>query len=201
MPTGYTDPVMRGEVTDLSEFAATVARGFMPFVHMRDERMDAPLRMPEKPDNSYYVRSAVESAEALRAWQWSTEEEKYAQWSEYYTKTVADNQKRIAEKREIESRYRRMLAQVHAVDVPSNVETFKKYMIDQLEDSIDFDCNTSYYEQEPEAFYVWYDRHAEYLLKAAVRAEEAMLEERKRYDGQVALIKAYAETFGFEVVD
>lgn len=201
MPTGYTADVADGKVTDVREFAARCARGFMPFIHMRDDSWDVPLRMPTAPDNSYEVRSLEDAKRELREWQTSTEEEKYARWSTYVHETEKRNNEAIIEKNETEARYRKMLAQVQEIDAPGNVQSFKDFLVSQLEESIKFDCNTSYYNSKPLSYSEWYDMENEAVLRTVIYREKSVKEAQERYDKQCELIRAYADTFGFEVED
>lgn len=199
MPTGYTAPVADGKITELKDFAATCAREFMPFIHQRDEH-DSPLRMPEPLENSYYERSLEEAKDEQAEWLSFTEEEKYAHWSDYFNRTEKRNNEAIAEKNRVEVRYRDMLAQVQSIDAPGNVQSFKDFLIDQLKESIDFDCKTTYFEAEPLDYSEWCFSESVSRLSHLERSEKYAREAQERYIAQCKLIEAYADTFGFEVI-
>jgi hypothetical protein len=201
MPTGYTAPVGDGEVTDLKEFAASCARGFGAFIHMRDDSGSAALRFPDPPDHSYYSKNLARTKESLREWQSMSEEERYAKWSQYYNNTVVSNHKTMADKSVTESNYRNMLVQVVSIEVPPELENFKNFMIEQLNDSIKFDCDSSFNQREPLDYSTWCDSHSEMVLRSAVNAEKHYNEEVARYNERCRMINLFAETFGFEVVE
>jgi hypothetical protein len=45
MPTGYTCDVQNGKVTELKDYLLDCSRGFGALIHMRDERMDTPIKL------------------------------------------------------------------------------------------------------------------------------------------------------------
>lgn len=196
MPTGYTADVGKGRVTDLKQFASQCARGLMPFVHMRDEPWDAPLRMPESPE--FEINLLEEAKNSLKNWLSSNEEDRYAQWSDWFSATEKRNNDILTNKAETEARYRKMLSQVMAVDADDNVRPFKSFMIEQLNESIRRDCRP--YRPDPPYGYVKWcevqDRH----LKSSFEYRVKLAEQAKaRYEKQCILIKAYAEAFNLEV--
>lgn len=195
MPTGYTAPVEDGEITELKDFAATCARAFGAFIHLRDASMKAKLSYPEKPDTSYYARSLEGAKKELSRWQQLSEEERYAEWSAYFHKTLAFNAESQSRHDLYNSRYNAMLAQVHSVDVPAKLENFKQFMISQLEDS----KYSGIYSYAPREYAQWCDDQSEMVLRSAVRAEEALRGEEERYAERVRYIDLMCETFGFEV--
>jgi len=202
MPTGYTYPVAEGEVTDVSDFASACARAFGVFVHQRDDSPTAALRYPEAPEDSYYVTALADAQDELKRWQASSEEDKYAMWSEYAHKQTVQRHKSKADVAVKRARYESMLAQVHAIDVPSALQSFHNFMVDQLEQSIKHDCGNGNFENEyyrvlsyPE----WCDTMNERVLRDVVYYDEQLNNTRKRYEDARRYIDTMAETFGFEV--
>jgi hypothetical protein len=156
MPTGYTAAVQDGEITEFSEFAMSCARAFGACITMRDDPADAPI--PEAFEPSSYHAKALEVAQAeLAALEAMTEAEQEAAaraayeiearaWDEYEDKKF---QSRL--------RYVAMLEKVQAwsAPTPGHVE-FKNFMIEQLQESIDFDCHrTSSKRPEPVETKAW----------------------------------------------
>lgn len=62
MPTGYTHPVVDGEVTEFPEFAMSCARAFGALITMREEPMDA--ETPDEFEPSSYSAKELAKAEA-----------------------------------------------------------------------------------------------------------------------------------------
>lgn len=139
MPTGYTDPVGKGELTDFSQFALMCSRAMGVAIMQRDESASVPLRIERHLDTHYRdtaekyaaeVRELEEaSVEALAARQQKSVDEENEYRSEHLRKAglVAD-------------RYRAMLDQVHRWASPTpEHDNFKAFMVQQLEESIKFD--------------------------------------------------------------
>lgn len=195
MATGYTSPVMEGKVTDLKDYAADCARAFGAFIHMRDDGNNAVLRYPEHHtfDSDSYNRAFIE----LESWENLNEEGRYAMWSNYYRRSVQVNLEFKAKANLHESRYTAMLAQIVPLDVPSELQAFKDFMVSQLEDSINFDCNHRY--MVPADFFEWCDDHDEYLRRSLRNAQKRMIESIEKHNKTVDYINLMAETFGFEI--
>lgn len=66
MPTGYTAPVVDGEITSLKEFAKRCARAFGTFILMRDKPLDAALPTKIDPDVTFYDRRISECEEEIK---------------------------------------------------------------------------------------------------------------------------------------
>lgn len=196
MPTGYTAPVEDGEITELKDFAALCARAFGCFMHQREDSLSTGLKMPQEPTDSY-LRDSLSKAELERQrWKGLSEEEKYAEWSKYYTKTLAENASRRAEILTKNARHYAMLAQVEATEVPSQLQEFKNFMVEQLTMSLTNDSDRWYHISE---YVEWCENKEESIERDLKYYSERLADEWARYDKQVAYIKVMADTFGFEV--
>lgn len=139
MATGYTDPVGRGLVTDFSQFALQCTRAMGVAIMQRDEDGRAPLRLTQEPDTHYRDREQKYTIDVL--W-WSLADD--AEVLEKQRIRVAEvNEFRASRRCEVGARiasYEAMLAQVEAW-VPPTVEHegLKRFMIEQLTESIRFD--------------------------------------------------------------
>lgn len=144
MPTGYTECVQSGKVTEFEDFAIQCARAMGACIMQRDDPMsDAPKL--EEPSDHYEERIAElekERAE-LKAMTW---EQIVNGFHEYKLATTKRCHEGIDEKHRQEKRYRAMLAKVQAWMPPTDDHVkFKEFMMEQLTSSIDFDCGTDYY--------------------------------------------------------
>lgn len=151
MPTGYTCRVQDGTITMFRDFAIQCARAFGANILMRDDPAAAPIREYE-PDP--YHRDAIEKAR----------EDIYD--AERLTMTQAESllaaervsvdkaRSEAMERRKTEmARYEVMLVQVRAWTPPTpDHEGIKAFMVQQLEESIRFDCGdvSSYYKASAE---------------------------------------------------
>lgn len=201
MPTGYTAPVVDGEITEVKDFATECARGIGAFMHQRDSGRAA-LRYPKPPVDTYYT-TALNEAEAAKArWNSLSEEDKYAEWSKYVIAQTSRLHEAKADKALKRARYERMLAKVHAIDVPAEIESFKNFMVSQLEESIQFDCDGEgfvdrYYEVLD--YPRWCDVKSQNVEREVRYYTDQIVKDNERYENQVAYIDLMVETYGIEV--
>ncbi len=140
MPTGYTEPLYAGTPITFPEFALRCARGMGVAIMQRDESIDVPIR--EREVEPYYAERVAKAEDALVAALARTPEEwakaRTAAFVEAREHHVADVQKRTA----MRARYENMLEEVRAWDPPSKQhEGLRRFMIDQLTSSIEFDTD------------------------------------------------------------
>lgn len=141
MPTGYTSFIEEG--ISFKDFVMICSRNFGALVMMRDAPMDA--KIPEKFEPSSYYADCLK--EAIRNY------EIFSKMTPSYAKSLMDEEilnyrKRYEqikkEKIELEEKYIDMLNKVMAWEPPTpDHEELKKFMIDQIKESIKFDCHYS----------------------------------------------------------
>ena len=148
MPTGYTQPIYDGKPVTFAEFALECARGIGYLAVLRDDP-DAPIPSTFQPSSMYtgMLKNARREFEEISAW---TDEvaERHAQ--EIYESALTERQERLDAKAALRGRLEAMLAEVHAWTPPTaDHQGLKDLMIQQLEDAITHDCDTSYYLTPP----------------------------------------------------
>jgi hypothetical protein len=147
MPTGYTEPVQSGEITELRSFALRVARAFGPLIRMRDDPIDAPTPDRIEPDTEYHD-GMVRKSEAKLAELRSLSTVECALRSEADRETRLEERAKSRARRNAErARYQAMLAKVKAWEVPQSLNELKAYMESQLTQSIEHDCHE--YPEQP----------------------------------------------------
>lgn len=147
MPTGYTDPVRKGEVTDLRTFIEMCAHAVIPALYQQSMTTPIPTSVASETDKYDRVMNLRKELD-----QYKLQLQDYRLWS--YADAAADQDrafhesmkhwkdseaKRIADL----ARYESMLAQVKAWTVTAPIQGLKDFMIEQLESSIKFDCTPS----------------------------------------------------------
>jgi hypothetical protein len=144
MPTGYTAEIAKG--ISFQYYVLTCARGFGALAHMRDDPFDAPLRLPEI--GTYHSDALIELENELSILMLMTNVEARHKAEEDYQESLSSNVKYIKDKKDLLEKYEDMLAKTLAWQppTPDHVQ-FKTFMIDQIKESIRFDCDTSYYEK------------------------------------------------------
>jgi len=149
MPTGYTAAVADGTVTDLETFALQLARGMGALVTMRDEPFDAPI--PDRFEPSTYnadrlVELKRERARVMALTEVGCQNEVDKLTQEYKIGRAKAEQKH----KDIRLRYEAMIEKVEAWE--GAPEGIKSYALQQLDDSMNFDCREpfKYYRPKPE---------------------------------------------------
>lgn len=145
MPTGYTEPVQKGEITELSDFALLCARAFGALITMRDEPFSKPVPQEFEVDPRYQTR--LDDAVNKQAEFWAMlEPEKMEMWEAEHEERLNYARKRIKECEEQAQRYKAMLAKVEAWKPPTGAHwELAEFMKEQLQGSIRFDCDISCY--------------------------------------------------------
>jgi len=140
MPTGYTLDLYDGKDITFEEFVLKCARAFGALIDMRDEPMDAPI--PDRFEPSDYHLKELEKAKRrlkeIRTWN----EEKAEQEAERaYREALKEREEFIKKNKLIRKRYEDMLSKVQKWKPPTiEHASLKQFMIQQLLESIEFDC-------------------------------------------------------------
>lgn len=152
MPSGYT-AIFEKRVPSFSEWVWQCARGMGAFIHMRDDSLDAPIRLPKENEFSSYHEDAIKKASSdLQKYSTMSLESAQLIMNKEYDRMVKDAKESIKERSVLRARYETMLAQVEAWNPPTpDHDNFKKFMKDQLIQSIDWDCSVSYWQEKIDA--------------------------------------------------
>ncbi len=165
MPTGYTHKVQDGTTTEFKDFALQCARAFGACIEMRDDPADTPIPDSFEPSD-YHVKALTEAQahldQLLAMSPAQIEEAAKADFAANHSSWLERQLRKSLEK----ERYESMLAKVRAYEPPSFYHReYKKFMIDQLTESIRFDCVNSYdKEPQPQEPAEW---HAKEIKKGA----------------------------------
>jgi len=146
MPTGYTDKIKDG--ISFNEFIMNCARAFGALVTMRDS-MGVPI--PEKFEPSdYYEKELKKAREELDRLDKMNLKESEIEAEKEYQENRRYVEKAIKNSNELEKKYNDMLLMVNKWIPPSlDHNGLKKFMIEQIERSIKFDCGTEYFKENP----------------------------------------------------
>lgn len=170
MPTGYTAPIADG--ITFKEYAMGCARAFGALIMMRDEPQNAEI--PEAFKASTYHKDAIEKAamelkellamdHAIAA---AKAKESHQKHIDYHTEAIAKDEALAA-------KYKAMLAEVEAYESPSpDHDNFKKFMADQITESIKFDCSLNYHREAIESAKLM--SGAEWILSEKRRLDDSM---------------------------
>ena len=145
MPTGYTAAIQEKPDITFQEFARQCARAMGACVSQRECTLSQPPKLDEPSD--YNLRRCRESEVMLLQLNTMSDEELQASADQAFEDESQRAAKRLKEMRITEAAYRRVLDEVEAWEPPTaDHQGLKDFMIQQITDSIEWDCNTSYYD-------------------------------------------------------
>lgn len=144
MPTGYTDAIRNGKITEFKDYALSCARNFGALITMRNQPADA--KIPDSFEVAEHYTERVSQAQAnLDTFDHCSDELLRVRQESEYKNSCENTAKRLTEMRLGRSRYEDMLDKVENYEPPTEGHVnYKEFMIRQLEDSIDADCNEEY---------------------------------------------------------
>jgi hypothetical protein len=202
MPTGYTADI-ENDIT-FEDFVLRCSRNFGATMHQRDDNMkDRPKLRSD--DSSYRVdalsaaKAQVAKLEAMRGVNDRTAfgkkliEEEGTLEQEYFNKKVS-----------LRNKYEAMLSKAYNWFPPTpDHENLKKFMIEQITSSIDFDCDTKYSMERLTALSKAnpLDKYNEALNRAykdVTYHETELLKERERNADANKWIAALYDSLGIE---
>lgn len=142
MPTGYTDDVQSGKITEFDDFVWRCARGMGALIMMRDEPWGAPIPERFEPSTRYYDKALAEARARLEGLLAMGPLAVREAAQQAYAERVKQDDDCHAKKDEQRARYEAMLAKVRAWAPPTPDHVgLKQFMTEQLADSINFDCS------------------------------------------------------------
>jgi hypothetical protein len=197
MPTGYTAAVGDGTITDFTEYALQCARAFGACVTLRDEPLGSEI--PEFEASDYNAKKLAEAEKALSDFLAMTEPERRELHAAEHTKNIEAAEQGIAQKTEQRERYEAMLEKAKLFRSPSPEHTeYATFLVSQLEESIGWDCDTSYYEklQRPVPFAEWKSKKIKDLSRDFEYHTKGHQEELERTASRNKWVRQLKEALG-----
>jgi hypothetical protein len=140
MPTGYTAKLYEGAEQTPRDFILACARAFGATIMQRDEDPDVPPR-PREASTHEAEQAAKYNAELAEVKAWTNDEADDAAAASYAKEFAAWQESQIRSQA-IRTRYLGMLTKIERWTAPtSEHEGLKKFMVEQLRESIRFDCD------------------------------------------------------------
>jgi hypothetical protein len=197
MPTGYTADIKNG--ITFEKFVMNCARAFGACLPMRDDPQGTTI--PDKFEPSdYHPERLKEIHSELNKIDEITEKEAETFAQQEYENEIERCRKYIEEYNKLEDQYRTMLSKVKAWQPPTedHIE-LKKFMIEQINSSIKFDCSTKYYikkleEIKPLTGIKWLDKERKILLKDLDYHSREWTKEKERINGRNEWVKQLRES-------
>jgi len=149
MPTGYTASVGDGEVTEFRDFALTCARNFGACFHQRDDNQKDLPKLQEVSD--YHLTAKNEYVLYLKNLKRLSDKSYIERYKVKFFNDQLHVRENIQDKINTKLNYEKMLEAVKNWTPPTpDHDNMKNFMISQLTESIDWDCDLDYYNRELE---------------------------------------------------
>jgi len=200
MPTGYTHDIKNG--ITFEDYAFKCALAFGACLPQRDESANERPKLRE--ESSLYEEKLPEALAEYGYLMSLNNKQQNEYGTEERDKEIANIQASLEKKRDLESKYRNMLNKVEAWPPPTNNHvSLKGFMIKQIAESIEFDCNTNHYIEElqkaitkkPADFYADAVKKAEWNCNYY---EEELEKDLKRTEESNAWIMDLYKSLGIE---
>ncbi len=187
MPSGYTADI----ANDISfkEFAMNCARAFGACIDLRDSPNK---EIPEEfTPSDYHLKEIERITKDIEELDSLSEAELKERCEEDYIESENFRLDRIEKKNILREKYNKMLHTVHSWKVSSEYDNLKKFMIDQIEQSIEWDCDVSYYSTPKEKVdcYTWYENMRNILIGSLEYHKKEYEEEVERVEKRNQWIK------------
>ncbi|GAA5198753.1 hypothetical protein [Microbacterium jejuense] len=190
MPTGYTAPLHDGEDITFAQFVLRCSRAMGAAIMQRDESLDVELAY--RTMDSYHEDNVEKARLALNDAYVLTDDEWEARQIEEISKAKAYRAEYVQKRDAMLRRYTAMLSQVRSWTPPTaDHEGLKKFMTEQIEESIQFDCG-DYTPDVPERLPVpeYQSREISRLSDRLSREHRYLADEQSRVASQNAWVDA-----------
>jgi len=193
MPTGYTAIIEDDPDVTLRQYILRCARAMGPLIHMRDDSLDADLRMPEVHD--YHEKALRDAENEYERLSHMTEEEAddaaQAEYDQRYREAADSN----SDVDTLRRRYMAMREQVGAWEPPSLEHLpLKSFMLEQI-DLCKSDYSREYtLSAERKTRTQWLDEAKARVVDAMARHREAHEKEVKRVEERRKWIEQLLES-------
>lgn len=144
MASGYTYGIIDGSISTFEQFAIRCTRAFL--YHMRDEPANAEYK--EKEPSEYYKELGKEARKELSEILELTEQEIMDRETKNIQESIKSYSESLKKKREQELVLKEFLQKAKEYSPPTKEHKgIAEFMVKQLEETIRFDCDHSYYEK------------------------------------------------------
>lgn len=146
MPTGYTVGIIDGTTKDFKDYAKSCMRAFGATMHMRDDNSSAEYR--EAKPSKYHIEKLEKLREQKRGLAKTDDTTILEKTRKELEIDYKDNLKRIEEIKSTKVKLENFLKEAKAYEEPTTEHKgIKSFMIEQLESTLNFDGDYSFYEE------------------------------------------------------
>lgn len=151
MPTGYTAPILDGEIDNFKDFAKRCMRNFGATIHMRDDSLTA--EYVKREPSEYHLRAIKEYKEKIVRYQTLTDEEILEEKRNSINDNIDYHIKKIKECEDNHQKLTSILTDVENWTPPTpDHSRIKEFMIEQITITIEHDADSTYHEDEIERY-------------------------------------------------
>ena len=193
MPTGYTAAIADG--ISFRDFVMQCARSRGALIEMRDDPLDTPIPKRFEPSD-YHIKQQQIAADEGQRLQAMTAEEAEIEAERDFEKECAHNARSIDKTNNLRRKYEVMLKQVRAWKPPTaeHIE-LKQFMIDQIVDSMKFDCDyCTRYQPQRLTGAEWLKKKLDTAVDNYKYHQDAYLKEVERVESRNRWVKALVES-------
>jgi hypothetical protein len=200
MPTGYTANIHDNKPESLTDFLTHLGRGMGAYVMQRDDDPNEPPKARTVSD--YRVRWLVEARANLSEVENWTDAQRNKAYDKYVNETQRANADAIKRAKGMSQRYAARLAELNALDwslaeAPGEVGEFftgyKRFVYEQMETSIKFDCHEPYLRSIIPDAVTWHEEQIRSAQQSLESAEKGLNDEIERVAKQNHVHKAFTE--------
>lgn len=147
MPTGYTAGILDGKIKDFKQFAKLCMRNFGATIHMRDDEMSAEY-VPREPSD-YHLKAIKEANKLLADSQSLSDDEIINLRKSELLRDQGYHKEAIVKAEKNADNLKTFLDEARKYNPPTEDHSgIKVFMIDQIIQTINFDCGTSYHAEK-----------------------------------------------------
>lgn len=172
------------------------ARAFGALISMRDDPMDAPI--PEKIEvvpSSYHTDALRDAKAELVVLEGMTDAEITVACHKQHKQLTAEWEAAEVRRKEGAARYRAMLAKVEAWTPPTkDHEGLKEFMVQQLSESLKFDCSEGWAKPTREEPKDWFAKQRRRVLENIAYHMQHEKEDRARADERTEWVQQLRES-------
>lgn len=154
MATGYTHPILDGKITNFKDYAKLCMRAFGATIHMRDDSLEVEYEKREV--SEYYIDSLKSWQEKLSELSSLSDEQLMEKRRKEIQNDIDYHQEKITECTQNEAKLKSILLDVQSWEPPTEEhEGIKKFMIEQITETLKFDADARYHVLEVKKYNEW----------------------------------------------